>query len=69
MKDIIYVKEMVDAFFFTYFSRLKPNKTKSEIVGIGILKGVQVAVCSMGCIDLNIDTLKILGPISLTTKN
>ena len=30
-------------------------------MGIGVLKGVQVAVCGMHCIDLNSDTLKILG--------
>ena len=28
---------------------------------IGVLKGVQLAVCGMCCIDLNIDTLKISG--------
>ena len=42
--------------FFPYFSGLKPILTKSEIAGIGV-----VVVCSMRCIDLNIDTLKILG--------
>ena len=47
--------------FFSYFSGLKPNLTKSEIAGIGVLKGVQVAVCDMRCIDLNVDALKILG--------
>ena len=51
---------MVDTFFL-YFSELKPNLTKSETTGIEVLKRVQVAVCSMRCIDLNIDTLKILG--------
>ena len=62
LKDIISVKHMVDTFhFFSYFSGLKPNLTKSEIAGIGVLKGVQVAVCGMRCIDLNVDTLKILG--------
>ena len=30
-------------------------------MGIGVLKGVQVTVCGMCCIDLNVDTLKILG--------
>ena len=30
-------------------------------MGIGVLKGVQVAVCGMRCIDLNINMLKILG--------
>ena len=43
-----------------YFSGLKPNLTKSEIAGTGTLKGVQVAVCGIRCIDLNIDTLKVL---------
>ena len=53
---------MADTFhFFSYFSGLKPNLTKSEIAGIGVLKGVQVAVCGMRCIDLSVDTLKILG--------
>ena len=48
-------------FFFLYFSGLKPNLTKFEISGIGVLKGVQLAVCGMRYIDLNIDTLKTLG--------
>ena len=47
--------------FFSHFLGLKPNLTKSEIARIGVLKGGQVAVCGMRCIDLNIDTLKILG--------
>ena len=38
LKDIIFVKHMVDT-FFSYFSGLKPNLTKSEIAGIGVLKG------------------------------
>ena len=44
-----------------HFSGLEQNLTKSEIVGVGVLKGVQVPVCGMHCIDLNTDTLKILG--------
>ena len=53
---------MIDAFFnfFSYISGLKPNLKKSEIVGIGFLKGVQVAVCGLRSIDLNNDTLKML---------
>ena len=47
--------------FFSPFLGLKPNLTKSEIVRIGVLKGVEMALCGMRCIDLNIDTLKILG--------
>ena len=45
--------------FFSHFSGLKPNL--AETAGIGVLKEVQVAVCGMRCIDLNIITLKILG--------
>ena len=61
LKDIISVKNRVDTFnFFSQFSRLKPNLMKSEIAGIGVLKGVQVAVCGVHCIDLNMYTLKIL---------
>ena len=46
--------------FFVLFG-IKTNLTKSEIVGIVVLKGVQVALCGMRCLDLTIDTLQILG--------
>ena len=62
LKHIIFIEHMVDTFdFFSYYSRLKINLRKSEIAGIRVLKGVQVAVCGMRFIDLNSDTLKILG--------
>ena len=61
LKDIISIKHIIDTFFFSHFSELKPNLRKSEIVGIVVLKGVHVAVFRMRCIDLNIDTLKISG--------
>ena len=48
-------------YLFSYFSGLKPNFKKFEIAVIGSLKGVQVAACGLRCIDLNNDTLKILG--------
>ena len=38
--------------FFPDSSGLKPNLSKYEITGIGVLKGVQVAVCCMSCVDL-----------------
>ena len=48
---------MVDTVWvFLYFSGLKPNLTKSEVAGSVVLKGVQLAVCSLHCIDLNNDT-------------
>ena len=62
LQDTISIKNMVDTFWvFSYFSGLKPNFKKSEIAGIGTLKGVQVVVCGLRCIDRNNDTLKILG--------
>ena len=53
---------MVDTLhLFSEFSGLKPNLSKCEITGIRVMKGVQVAVCGMRCVDLKNDTLKILG--------
>ena len=46
---------------FSKFSGLKPNKSKCEIAGIGVLKGVQVALCGMRCIDLVSNIVKISG--------
>ena len=40
---------------------LKPNKSKCEIAGIGVLKRVNVALCGMRCVNLHEDTIKILG--------
>ena len=61
LKDTISINSMVDTFhLFSEFSGLKPNLSKCEITGIGVLKGVQVAVCGMRCVDLKNDTLKIL---------
>ena len=45
---------------FSNFSLLKRNKKKYEIVGIGILDGVQVGLCGMKCVNLNNKTVKIL---------
>ena len=46
---------------FSQFSGLKPNKSKCEIAGIGVLKGVKVTLCGMRCVNLLEDTIKILG--------
>ena len=51
---------MVDTFHFVLnFSGLKPNLSKCVISGIGVLKGIQVEVCGMRCVDVKNDTLKI----------
>ena len=58
LKDTISVKNMVDTFLFLDFSELKSNLSKCEITGTGVLKGVQVALCGIPCVDINNDTLK-----------
>ena len=60
LKDTISIKHMVNTFFFSNSSGLKPNLSKCEITGIGVLKGVQMAVFGMRCVDLKTDRLKIL---------
>ena len=54
---------------FSKFSGLKPNKTKCEVAGIGVLKEVQVALCGMKCVNLNHKTVKILGVHFSYNKN
>ena len=46
---------------FSLFSGLKINYGKCEIAGIGIKKGVKMALCGMNYIDLTEDVIKILG--------
>ena len=62
IKDINSIKEMVNRFhIFSRFSGLRANLSKFEIAGIGVLKGVKVAVCGLQCAELVLDTMKILG--------
>ena len=61
-KDAQSIKNLAEIFkTFFLFSGLKPNLIKCEIAGIGALKGVQVAVCGMKCIDLCNKAINILG--------
>ena len=46
---------------FSSFSGLKPNKFKCEVAVIGALKGAELALCRMKCIELRLNTVKILG--------
>ena len=48
---------------------LKHNKAKCEIVGIGVLNEVQMALCGMKCVNLNNETMKILGVHFSDNKN
>ena len=56
------VTEVIQIFeHLSLFSGLKPSKSKCEIAGIGVLKGVQMALCGMECVNLKNNTIKILG--------
>ena len=56
------VKMLLEGFHaFSFFSGLKPNKSKCEIARVGLLKGVNVALCGMECANLEKDAIKILG--------
>ena len=50
LKDEISVFENLHK--FSLVSGLSPNTTKCEIAGIGTLKGVNVALCGMKCLNL-----------------
>ena len=56
------VKKVMNIFdTFSVYSGLKPNKSKCEIPGAGVLKGVAMELCGMECIDLTKNLVKILG--------
>ena len=63
LKDAQSIENLVEIFnnFSFFFSRLKPNLTKRQIAGVGALKGVQVIVSGMRCIDLCNEAIKNLG--------
>ena len=46
---------------FSKVLRTQTNERKREIAGIGTLKGAQVALYGMRCVDLVSNILKILG--------
>ena len=43
------------------FSALQFNKSKFEVAGIGVKKGVKKALCGVECVNLLINAIKILG--------
>ena len=61
LKDKASLIEVIKAFdIFSPFSGLKPKKSKYEVAGTGVLKGVKMALCGMKCINLRLNTVKIL---------
>ena len=62
LKNLASLKKLLNIFsYYSTFSGLKPNFFKCKIAGIGSLKGVEVAVCSIKCVKLEVNTIKILG--------
>ena len=51
------------------FSGPKPKKKKCKIAGIGVLNRVQMILCDMKCVNLNNETVKILGVHLSHNKN
>ena len=61
LKSLGSIKELLNAIsLFSSFSGLKPNLSRCEEAGTGLLKGVKVAVCGIKCIDLTKDAIKII---------
>ena len=61
LKDTKSVIELMNIFdTSSKFSGLRPNKSKCEMAGIGVLKGVQVVLCAMRYIDIVSSIVKIL---------
>ena len=46
---------------FSLFCGLKINNAKCKIAGIGVKKGVKMALCGVDCFDLTEEVIKILG--------
>ena len=46
---------------FSKYSGLKLNESKTEICGIGVKRGVEVALCGMKSVNLVTNSVKILG--------
>ena len=62
LRDLTSVKKLLDIFsYYSKYSGLTPNFSKCDIAGIGSLKGVEVAVCGMKCVNLKVNSIKILG--------
>ena len=61
INDLLSVKNLINTFkIFSFFSGLKANFSKCEIVGLGSLKKILEAVCSLTSINVTTDTINIL---------
>ena len=56
------VTEVIQIFeLFSIFFRSNPNKSKCEIASISVLKGAQMTLCGMECVNLKNNTIQMLG--------
>ena len=70
VSDLASAKKIFDTFeMFSNFSGLKMNKSTCEICGIGILKGVETALCNIKNVNLETDSIKVLGVHFTYNKN
>ena len=62
VKDLNSVKVILSSLdqFYT-FSGLRPNLSKREIVGIGVVKDANVVLCGLKSVNLTKESIKILG--------
>ena len=62
VKDLNSVKIILSSLDqFCTFSGLRPNLSKCEIAGIGVLKDANVALCGLKSVNLSKESIKILG--------
>ena len=62
VKDIQSIRRIFEIFdYFSIFSGFKLNKSKCEVSGIGVMNGVQTALCNVKNVNLKTDSIKILG--------
>ena len=62
LKNLVSVKKLLDIFScYSKHSGRKSNFSKCEIAGIGFLKGNDVTMCGIKCVNLQVNTIKILG--------
>ena len=62
VQDISSINIIFSTFdIFSSYSGFKLNVSKCEVSGIGILKGVNTALCNVKNVNLNTDSVKILG--------
>jgi hypothetical protein len=60
--DLNSAKVITETFnVFSRYAGLKVNTDKCEIVGIGVKRGELIALCGMKCVNLESDSIKIIG--------